>query len=71
MIHTRGHYLHGHVADQVSLQEWADKIKANFDLHFYVSHQSPVERHKEYINKTGMYKDTLNSQLPWTDYQLR
>merc|ERR1719204_682321 len=41
-MHTRGYYLHGHVADQVSLQEWADKIKANFDLHFFC--QSPKPR---------------------------
>ena len=48
--------------------EWASRIDANFEKHFWVgedSHESP------HVNKRGIYKDTLNSSVPWTDYQLR
>ena len=69
-----GLYSHrqlGEGGDSVTLEGWASRIKANFDLHYYVSRDSPVDDHKEHINKEGIYKDTLNSQMPWTDYQLR
>lgn len=48
--------------------EWALRIDANFEKHYWVgadSNESPL------INKRNIYKDTLNSALPWSDYQLR
>ena len=54
-----------------SLKDWADKIKANFEEKFYVIKGKPNERCPEMINKENIYKDTLNSGYPWTDYQLR
>lgn len=53
--------------------EWATEIKENFERHFFVppNKDSPVERRRDLINKTNIYKDTLNSAIPWTDYQLR
>ena len=54
-----------------SLSEWAEKIKENFDRYFYVVKGNPVDANPHLINKEGIYKDTLNSSLPWSDYQLR
>lgn len=48
-------------------KEWADKIAANFEKEFYVDESSD----SKYVNKKGIYKDTLGSEIPWTDYQLR
>ncbi|XP_055546632.1 glycogen debranching enzyme isoform X2 [Wyeomyia smithii] len=48
-------------------KEWANKIAANFEKHFYVDESSD----SKFVNKKGIYKDTLGSEIPWTDYQLR
>ncbi|XP_055637696.1 glycogen debranching enzyme isoform X2 [Toxorhynchites rutilus septentrionalis] len=48
-------------------KQWADKIVANFEKEFYVDESSE----SQYVNKKGIYKDTLGSEIPWTDYQLR
>ncbi|XP_065090211.1 glycogen debranching enzyme isoform X1 [Ochlerotatus camptorhynchus] len=48
-------------------KQWADKIAANFEKEFYVDESCG----SQYVNKKGMYKDTLGSEIPWTDYQLR
>ena len=72
--HGKGHYAHEGVSKPGlawSLNQWADKIEQNFDLHFFVRKDSPIDPNIKYINKENIYKDTLNSGLPWTDYQLR
>jgi glycogen debranching enzyme len=48
--------------------EWAQKIDANFEKHYWVGQDTNDSPH---INKRNIYKDTLKSSLPWTDYQLR
>lgn len=48
-------------------EEWANRLSANFEKHFFVGE---YDQHT-LINKRGIYKDTLNSSQPWTDFQLR
>lgn len=48
--------------------EWAAKIDANFEKHYWIDESSNESHH---INKRNIYKDTLGSQVPWTDYQMR
>jgi len=48
--------------------EWAQRIDTNFEKYFWVGEDSNESVH---INKRNIYKDTLNSTVPWTDYQLR
>lgn len=48
--------------------QWASRIDANFEKYFWVGEDSCESEH---INKRCIYKDTLNSSVPWTDYQLR
>lgn len=54
-----------------SLQDWSEKIKANFESHYYVLKGNKLDKRPDLINKEGIYKDTLNAGQPWTDYQLR
>ncbi|KAL6734396.1 hypothetical protein Aduo_004940 [Ancylostoma duodenale] len=47
--------------------QWAEKIKENFENNFYVG-----ENHDgQYVNRKNMVKDTVDSSLGFTDYQLR
>ncbi|KIH61799.1 Amylo-alpha-1,6-glucosidase, partial [Ancylostoma duodenale] len=47
--------------------QWAEKIKENFENNFYVG-----ENHDgQYVNRKNMVKDTVDSSLGYTDYQLR
>jgi glycogen debranching enzyme len=48
--------------------EWAKKIDENFEKFYWIDETSTASPH---INKRNIYKDTLNSSVPWTDYQLR
>ncbi|XP_040158875.1 glycogen debranching enzyme isoform X1 [Anopheles arabiensis] len=48
-------------------KEWANKIAANFEKEFYVDESCE----SNYANKRGIYKDTVGSEIAWTDYQLR
>lgn len=48
--------------------EWALRIDANFEKHFWVGVESTESPH---INKRNIYKDTLNATHSWADYQLR
>lgn len=54
-----------------TLKEWIHKIEANFEQYFYVIKGLPNDKNSHLINKEFIYKDTLNSGQPWTDYQLR
>jgi len=55
------------------LQDWADKIRANFDSHFWITSTagSSTDPHPELVNQTHMYKDSVGSGNKFTDYQLR
>jgi glycogen debranching enzyme len=48
--------------------EWAARIDSNFEKFFWIDSNSKESPH---INKREIYKDTLNSSIPWADYQLR
>ncbi|XP_063718426.1 glycogen debranching enzyme-like [Symsagittifera roscoffensis] len=56
----------------LKFSNWAERLGASFDCHFFVG-ASPDERYNDLslVNKKNIYKDTLGSQNPWTDYQLR
>ena len=54
-----------------SFSEWSEQIKKHFESHFYICKDNPTEKNPKLINKVGIYKDTLNSGIPWADYQLR
>ena len=54
-----------------TLKEWSHKIEANFEQHFFVVKNNPKDKRPDLMNKEYIYKDTLNSSQPWTDYQLR
>ena len=77
-LNDKGYYRHKNVVkiqngEELSwnLGKWAEKIKDNFELNFFVSKDNTVDKNPHLINKVGIYKDTLNSGLPWSDYQLR
>jgi glycogen debranching enzyme len=53
---------------KVTWKEWAQKIDQNFEKYFWIDASNNDSPH---INKRNIYKDTLNSSQPWTDYQLR
>ncbi|CAL1548001.1 unnamed protein product [Lymnaea stagnalis] len=59
--------------EKVTYKEWYDKIKSNFEKHYYISAQPDPsnEPRPDLINRRGIYKDTLNASFCWTDYQLR
>ena len=48
--------------------EWANRIDKNFEKYFWVDSTSDDS---QYINRREIYKDSLNSSIPWADYQLR
>lgn len=48
--------------------EWAKKIDDNFEKYYWIDQNSQESQH---INKRNIYKDTLNSSIPWSDYQFR
>ena len=77
-MNNKGYYRHKNVVRIQNgqeliwdLGEWAEKIKDNFELNFYVGKDNTTDKNPNLINKVGIYKDTLNSGLPWSDYQLR
>lgn len=53
--------------EKMTWLEWSEKIKSNFEKHFFVSSDTP----DQFVNRRGIYKDTVNSSFKWTDYQLR
>ena len=54
-----------------SFGQWSERIKENFEPYFYIVKGNSMDKSPHLINKVGVYKDTLNSGLPWSDYQLR
>jgi len=55
--------------------DWAGRVKAAFERCFYVpTHASSDGAHlidHRYVNRRGIYKDTVGSSAGWPDYQLR
>lgn len=49
-----------------TLEHWADLIQENFDKEFFVTKGS-----SQYVNKSGIYKDSVGATQQWTDFQLR
>ena len=59
-----------------SFKTWGQRIRDNFESKFWIpeSKEEAREREgamKEYINKTGFYKDSFGATQKWADYQLR
>jgi glycogen debranching enzyme len=60
---------------EVTYAGWAQRIAAAFHRHFYVP-PAPEQDHAHaidgrYVNRRGIYKDTVGSSAGWSDYQLR
>lgn len=58
---------------KITFSEWFEKIKANFEKHFYIADRPDKENEPrpDLINKRGIYKDCHLATQHWTDYQLR
>jgi glycogen debranching enzyme len=50
------------------LDDWSKKIDHHFEREFWIGEDDQRSPH---INQRKIYKDTVNSTLQWTDYQLR
>ncbi|KAF2346669.1 Glycogen debranching enzyme C-terminal [Trinorchestia longiramus] len=51
---------------------WAQQLNANFTRCFHVpTSPSATEKHPEFINRRGIYKDSVGATDAWRDYQLR
>lgn len=49
-----------------TFKQWADLVKANFEKEFFVTPEmGPL------VNKSGIYKDSVNATHKWADFQLR
>ena len=74
-MNAKGFYAHEYVSDgntKWTFDHWATTIKENFEIHFHIeSKEDTNDPRPDLINKLNIYKDTLGSDLPWTDYQLR
>lgn len=78
-MNDQGHYPYDGVDYQskgqrktLKLSDWSSLIASNFEKHFWVGQdQNASEENNFYINRTGIYKDSVNSSAGWTDYQLR
>ena len=63
----QGHYKYKHVTrvnedcstTEWSLEDWASKIKANFEAFYFVD-KTKAEERSDLINKEFIYKDTLH-----------
>lgn len=48
-------------------KEWSNKIKDNFEKHFYISNDSK----EDLINRREIYKDSVGATIRFMDFQLR
>lgn len=53
--------------EKLSFADWASKIQANFEKHFYIDPNDT----EPLINRREVYKDTVGATESWRDYQLR
>jgi glycogen debranching enzyme len=78
-LHEKGDYKYEGVTIEggksLSFQDWADKIKANFERVYYVprtpEEDSDYDVNPKIINRRGIYKDLYRSGKEYEDYQLR
>lgn len=49
-----------------TFEQWADLIKKNFEKEFFITAESG-----QYVNKVGIYKDSVGATQGWPDFQLR
>ena len=57
---------------ELTYENWASRIKAAFESLYFISDSgSAHELGNELINVTGIYKDTIWSELEYSEYQLR
>ncbi|CAF2153377.1 unnamed protein product [Rotaria magnacalcarata] len=49
------------------LTDWLNRIDENFEKEFWIDESNT----SGFVNRRQIYKDTINSTLQWTDYQLR
>ncbi|XP_052826586.1 glycogen debranching enzyme isoform X2 [Octopus bimaculoides] len=75
-MNNDGHYRYSSVkrrdGKDITFSSWADLIRNNFEKFFWV-HRNPtpdIENFK-YINRKGIYKDSVGASQPWCDFQLR
>jgi glycogen debranching enzyme len=47
--------------------DWLNKIDENFEKEFWIDQTNS----SNYVNRRQIYKDSINSTLQWTDFQLR
>ena len=74
-MNKQGYYPYQSV--QISLQsgektnilfvDLLNKIDQNFEKYFWIDQSDS----SQYVNRRQIYKDTINSTLQWSDYQLR
>ncbi|KAK5558878.1 bifunctional 4-alpha-glucanotransferase/amylo-alpha-1,6-glucosidase [Exophiala xenobiotica] len=78
-LHKAGKYQYSGVetdsGERISFEEWADRIKANFEKCYWVpvDPKDDVETDidPKIINRRGIYKDLYRSGKEYEDYQLR
>jgi len=54
-------------AEMISFNDLVNRIDLNFEKEFWIKENDS----SEFVNRTQIYKDTVNSSLKWTDYQFR
>ncbi|CAF3932255.1 unnamed protein product [Rotaria sordida] len=52
---------------KIYLTDWLNRIDENFENEFWIDESNS----SEHVNRKQIYKDTINSTLIWTDFQLR
>jgi len=59
----------------MSYTDWSELILRNFERYFYIPATSNLDWNftidSGFVNRRGIYKDTLYSKQKWADYQLR
>uniref|UniRef100_A0A1I7U7N9 Glycogen debranching enzyme n=1 Tax=Caenorhabditis tropicalis TaxID=1561998 RepID=A0A1I7U7N9_9PELO len=60
----------GGVSEEWTWSHWAEKIRDNFQKHFYVEAE-PGDQDSEYVNRREIIKDSFGSSQGFTDFQLR
>ncbi|KAI9674408.1 MAG: hypothetical protein M1817_001746 [Caeruleum heppii] len=80
-LHGSGHYKYagvkkpGRDGETITFQDWASKIKENFEPCYYVPMRIEDDKFHDVnpavVNRRGIYKDLYRSGKEYEDYQLR
>ena len=54
-------------SSQFLFTDWLQRIDENFEKEFWIGQSDP----SKFVNRRQIYKDTVNSAMQWTDFQLR